>query len=263
MALDGGHLLLNNEEKCQLINDYPESSKFIKQTTGANEFIKGILRWCLWIEDKELDEAKTIPPILKRINDCFDFRINGGDVAKTLSGRSHQFRYRHRAKENQIIVPLISSERREYIPMGVLDKNVIVQQTAQVLYDPDVFILGILSSRMHMVWVRAVAGKLETRISYSATICYNTFPIPNLSEEKKEIIRNLVIELIVARESYSDKNMSTLYDPDKMPIILRDIHKKLDKQVDSFYQNEEFLNDEERLKVLFSLYLTMKGNENA
>ncbi|MDP8217681.1 MAG: N-6 DNA methylase [Candidatus Theseobacter exili] len=130
MALDDGHLMLTESEKNELISIYPNSSKFIKETTGSKEYIQCLQRWCLWIEDNELFEALQIPPIRERVNACKKFRTNGGEVAVTLSERAHQFRYRHVPKDSQIIVPLTSSERRDYIPMGFLNKDIVIQQSA-------------------------------------------------------------------------------------------------------------------------------------
>lgn len=263
MALDGGHLLLNQAERNEFISQDKRTDKFIRKTTGANEFIKGIERWCIWIDDDQLSEAEEIPLIKERINKCYDFRINGGDVARTLSDRPHQFRYRRVPNSSQIIIPLISSERRTYIPMGLLPRDVVVQQTAQVIYDADIYILGVISSRMHMAWVRAVAGKFETRISYSATICYNTFPFPDVTEVQKDNIRALVLDILSIRESYPGQTMANLYDPEKMPKDLISKHIELDDAVDKIYSNSGFQSDEERLKTLFKEYKDITGGKNA
>ncbi len=261
MALDGGCLLLSLEEKVSLVNDFPSSVKFLRKTTGANEFIKGIDRWCLWIEDEDVHEAKSIHPIKKRIDKCQNFRKSGGDVAQTLSERPHQFRYRHIPRISQIIIPLISSEKRDYIPMGFIDKNIIIQQTAQVLYDADTYIFAMISSNMHMTWIRAVAGRFETRISYSATICYNTFPFPDINDEQKRQLEQHVFNVLDEREQHSEKTMAQLYDPDKMPAGLRKAHHEMDLAVEQCYRPQPFKSDEERLEYLFKLYEKMIAAE--
>jgi hypothetical protein len=261
MALDGGFLLLNDDEKTSLINTFPASSKFIRRTTGANEFIKGISRWCLWIEDNEIDEAKLIPPIKERINSCYLFRVNGGQVAKTLAYKPHQFRYRIIPKKSQIIIPLISSENREYLPCGFLEKDYVIQQTAQVIYDSSVWILSLLSSKIHLLWTKSVGGKLETRIAYSATICYNTFPFPNISKHRKEELTQCVLNILDERLKHSEKSIAELYDPDKMPEGLKEAHHQNDLAVERCYRSTPFSSDEERLEYLFKLYEKMIQEE--
>ena len=166
-------------------------------------------------------------------------------------------------KSSQIIIPTISSERRLYIPIGYLDTSTIVSNSASIVHDPELYDFAILTSRMHMTWVKAVAGKLEERIRYTSAICYNTFPVPKLNSTQKEELTNLAINLLSQREKYSDKSMAELYDPEKMPTVLIDSHKKIDDYVDSIFQNKPFKSDIERLEELFALYEKMTGGQNA
>ncbi|MEJ4088452.1 class I SAM-dependent DNA methyltransferase [Galbibacter orientalis] len=257
MALDDGHLMLTEKEKNDIVNQYPDSEVYIRETTGANEFIKGLKRYCLWIEDDELEDALEIPFIKNRVESCKKFRENGGEVARTLVDRAHQFRYRHQPVNSQIIIPLTSSERRDYIPMGFLGEKVVIQQSAQVLYDPEPFVFGVITSRMHMVWIDAVGGKLETRYSYSVGICYNTFPFPEITQKQKEQITLHVFEVLEEREKYSDKTMAQLYDPDKMPKGLKEAHHQLDLAIERCYRLKPFESDTERLEYLFKEYEKM------
>jgi hypothetical protein len=261
MALDDGHLLLEDLEKIKLINDYPASEKFIRETTGGKEYIYDIKRWCLWIENKDLDEALKIIPIKKRIDDCFNFRIKGGEVAKTLANRAHQFRYRHIPLKSQIIIPQTTSESREYIPFGFLNNDIIIQQSAQVLYDPEPYVLGILSSKIHLVWVKAVGGKHESRIRYSPSLCYNTFPFPPLSLQSKEELTKCTYRILEVREKHSELTLAQMYDAEKMPKDLRDAHHQNDIAVDLCYRSKPFDSDEERLEYLFKLYEQMIAEE--
>lgn len=261
MALDDGHLMLTENERHQLIKDYPHSSKFIRETTGGKEFLHTLKRYCLWIEDNQLYEAEKIPFIKNRVQACKEFRENGGDVARTLVNRAHQFRYRHVPNSSQIIVPLTTSERREYIPMDYLSKDIVVQQSAQVLYDPEPYILGVLSSKIHMNWIIAIGGKLETRISYSVGISYNTFPFPTISESRKQEITQCVFRIIEERQKFSEKTLAELYDPDKMPGGLREAHKANDEVIEKCYRARPFESDEERLEFLFKLYEKMIEEE--
>nr|WP_315160411.1 DNA methyltransferase [uncultured Flavobacterium sp.] len=261
MALDSGFLLLTDMEKDSLLSDYPNSKKFIRETTGGYEFINGLTRWCLWIEDKDLNEALTIKTIEERIEKCKNFRLNGGEVARTLSSRSHQFRYRHTPNRSQIIIPLTSSIRREYIPIGFIDKNIVIQQSAQAIYDAELYVFSLLTSEMHMTWVRAVAGKLKLDYSYSVSICYNTFPFPPISQSQKEELEQCVFRILEERENHSEKTLAQMYDPDKMPEGLREAHRLNDLAVDRCYRSKPFESDEERLEYLFKLYEKMIAEE--
>ena len=234
------NLMLNENQLNHLLANHPETKKFIRETTGGKEFLHGLKRYCLWIENSELKEALTIPFIKERVEACKNFRLNGGDVARTLVDRSHQFRYRHIPNESQIIIPLTTSERREYIPIDYLSKDIVVQQSAQVLYDPQPYILGILSSKMHMNWIITIGGKLETRISYSVGISYNTFPFPSISDQRKQEITQCVFRIIEERQKYSEKTPAQQYDPDKMPEGLRDAHRANDEVIEKCYRASPF-----------------------
>lgn len=261
MPNDGGYLILNEEEKKSLEQKYPEASKFIKVLLGSKEFINGFRRYCLWINDDQLCEALKIPDIAERIELTKLHRKNSKDIGtQKLSLRPHQFRDLHIAKTHSIIIPSVSSERRTYIPIGFLDRNVIISNAAQAIYDAELWVFGVVTSYMHMVWVRAVGGKLETRIRYSAELCYNTFPFPKISEQQKKRIELCVQEILRIREKYSQKTMAELYDPDKMPKDLYDAHFSLDLVIESCYRKKPFENDEQRLAHLFKMYEMMTNN---
>ena len=173
--------------------------------------------------------------------------------------RPYMFTERRYKNSSCIIVPSTSSERREYIPMGYLDDGVVVTNSAFAIYDAPVELFGILTSRIHMDWVRAVGGRLETRYRYSNTLCYNTFPFPPISDEKKAEIEEAATNVLVAREPYLTvgKTLADLYDPDKMPDDLREAHHRLDDIVESCYPGYPFSSDEARLECLFKMYEKM------
>lgn len=261
MPNDGGYLILNEEEKKSLEQKYPEASKFIKVLLGSKEFINGFRRYCLWINDDQLCEALKIPDIAERIELTKLHRKNSKDIGtQKLSLRPHQFRDLHIAKTHSIIIPRVSSERRTYIPTGFLDKDTVISDSAQAIYDAELWVFGVVTSYMHMVWVRAVSGKLETRIRYSAELCYNTFPFPKISEQQKKRIELCVQEILRIREKYSEKTMAELYDPDKMPKDLYDAHFSLDLVIESCYRKKPFENNEQRLAHLFKMYEMMTNN---
>jgi hypothetical protein len=257
MPLEGGHLRLSTEEKDNLLSINPTAKKFIRRVIGGDEFLQGLDRYCLWINDDEYDEAIKLSGIKSRIDLVRDFRIDGGDVARTLANRSHQFRFRNEAKENLILIPCTSSERREYLQCGFFDSSHVTMNSAQILYDPEPYVFGLLSSKMHMLWSKATAGCLESRLRYSAMLCYNTFPVPNLSTSTKEEIYNCSLNILEARENHSEKTIAQLYDPDKMPNDLREAHQINDLAIERCFRSKPFETDEERLEYLFKLYERM------
>ena len=257
MPLEGGFLKLSEEERKDLISECPNSNHFIRPLIGGEELINSIPRYCLWIEDENLNEALSIRGIKKRIEGVYEFRITGGEVARTLANRSHQFRYRKEAKNNEIILACTSSERREYMQCGYYSSKYITMNSLEVIYDGGLWIFGLLSTRIHMIWTKAIGGYLGTSIRYSTQLCYNTFPFPKISEAKKQEIEEAAEEVLLVREDYPGKTLAELYDPDKMPEDLREAHHKLDLIVESCYQDKPFANDEERLECLFKLYEKM------
>lgn len=264
MPKDDGNFILTEGEVSDLTERYPDSRKFIRKLIGANEFIKGTVRWCLWILDEDLDEALLIPDIANRIENVREFRASSTDKsANKMALTAHRFREQKVATNTSLIVPTVTSERREYIPMGFLDRGTVIVAPNNAIYDPESHIFAIVSSRMHMTWVRAVSGKLETRIRYSSALCYNTFPLPEISDEKKSELQAKTFDVLAAREQHSDKTIAKLYDPDTMPDVLRKAHSDLDLAVESCYRRKPFSSDEERLEYLFNLYEQMTGGQNA
>lgn len=262
--VDGGNLILEKNEWIKLTNDYPESTNFIFPLFGSSEFIRGGERFCLWIEDDSLHNAKKVKPIIDRIDATRKMRINSrDDGANKLAERSHQFRDTIRPMHQSLIIPRVSSERREYIPIGFLDKNSIILDSAQAIYDPPTWIFAVISSRMHMTWVRAVAGRLKTDYRYSSSLCYNTFPFPDISDKQKETLEDHVFRVLDEREKHPEKTMAQLYDPDKMPEALRQAHHDMDIAIEQCYRAKPFSNDEERLEYLFTLYEEMIAKEKA
>ncbi len=261
--IEGGFLTLNQDEKNILLAQDKRIKKFVRPLTGGNEFLKGIKRWCIWINDDDLSEANSIEAIKDRINNVREFRKNGGQVASSLVERSHQFRYRHEATESFILLPCTSSEKRDYLQLGFYTADYLTTHSAQILNDADPFIFGVISSKAHMLWTKAVGGCLESRIRYSNLLCYNNFPFPIITETQKEHIRQHVYSVLEVREAHPEKNIADLYDPDKMPQDLLEAHASLDKAVNSCYEVKSFDLDEEHLSYLFKLYEEMTGGQNA
>ena len=263
---DDGQLLLSKFEKDELLASYPSASPLIKKLFGAREFLQGHERWCLWIEDKDLKLARSIPTISDRIDSVYEFRCSSR--AKTTRGYSnvpHKFAQISRKDNSKgvIIIPKVSSVNRDYIPIGFLGEDCIVTDAAQTIPEPSLYIFSILNSRMHMAWVRAVAGRFKTDYRYSIALCYNPFPFPKLNNQKIKELESLGMGVLTAREEYSSLTMNKLYSLEAMPESLRMAHERLDQYVDSLYSNSYFVGDEERLSILFSMYQEMTGDQSA
>lgn len=264
MARDGGNLILKPEERDAIVKQYPQSKPLFRTLYGTQEFIEGNPRQCLWIEDEQLDLARSIPPIKARIDACYDFRVKS--KAKTTNGYAkiaHKFAQRVQIKGGSIIVPATSSERREYVPIGYLDANVVITNSANVIYKQDPVLFGIIASKLHILWVRTVGGQLETRLRYSAEICYNTFPFPAVNEKKRQAVAEKAMAIVAIREAYPERSIEDLYDPDTMPPDLKQAHEELDVVVEQCYQIKPFYSDTERLEHLFKLYEKMMEAEHA
>jgi len=254
---DGTHLMLNREERNKILDSDPLAEKFIRKAMGAGELTKRIDRWCVWISPKDVDEAMAIPLIADRIEEVRKYRVKGGDVAKSLLAHPYRFRYTHTATKSSIIIPIVSSSRRKYMPADIIDKDTIIIGSAAAIYDPEPWVFGIVSSLMHMTWVKVTAGRLREDLRYLSALSYNTFPIPALSSTDKEKITEMAYHILDVRENHSDKTLSELYDPDKMPDDLRIAHQELDEVVEGLYRKKPFESDEERLTHLFDLYEAM------
>ncbi len=260
MPYDNGHLLMSEPEKDTLLESYPESSMFIKQIMGSQEFLNDVHRYCLWIDDDKREEAESIQPIRERIVATYNFRLNESKDGASLAERPHQFREHYIISEDskdKIIIPRVSSERRLYIPIGYVDKDIIISDSAFAIYDAEKWLFALLTSKMHNFWVRAVGGSLETRIRYSATLCYNTFPFPKLTTAEKEELERLAQNILNIRDENFDMTLGEMYNPESMPAELFDAHHQLDLAVERIYRPEPFTSDEERLEYLFKLYAKM------
>ena len=262
MPNDGGGLILSTEEKDKLFQMHPNSNKFVRKLFGAAEFIQGLDRYCLWIKNDEFSEAVSIPFIEERIQITKKHRLASKDKGtQELAKRSHQFRDLKEPKNGQIIVPRVSSERREYIPTGFLKNNQVISDSAQAIYDAEAYIMGMITSKMHMIWMRQIGGKLKSDYRYAKDLVYNTFPFPPISQSQKQELEQCVFRILEERENHSEKTLAQMYDPDKMPEGLREAHRLNDLAVERCYRSKPFESDEERLEYLFKLYEKMIAEE--
>ncbi len=258
---EGGYFILNDDEKKDLITKYPMIEKYIKPLIGSIEFINNIQRWCIWINENEVEDAMSIDILNEKISAVKNLRINGNTLERNFVNYPYRFIQNKTALKNQIIIPVVSSESRDYIPIGFLSSEYIILNSANVIYDPEIFNFSLLCSQIHNIWVKAVAGKLENRIRYTNGVCWNSFPFPKISEAQKQELTQCVFRILEERENHSEKTLAQLYDPVKMPQGLREAHRLNDLAVERCYRSKPFETDEERLEYLFKLYEQMIADE--
>ena len=262
MPKDGGNLVLTAEERRKIIEDSPEAAPFIKRYIGANEFINGLDRYCLWIEDEDLQKAKQIPWIVQRLRRVSKWRAES-DASSTREYAAYPNRFKQKSYKptDSIIVPSVSSELRRYVPIGYLGADTVISNLAFAIYDAEPWLFALLTSRMHMAWLGTVGGKLETRYRYGAYIVYNNFPVPPLTDTLKQELTQRALRVLDVREYHCEFTLAELYDAEKMPDNLRKAHEDLDIAVDRIYRKGPFDSDEERLRLLFKLYRQMTDHE--
>lgn len=260
MPADGGQLILTDEEKNYLVSQDDRLSDYCLPLIGADDFINGRRRWCIWLYDKDKDVFMQIPEIKRRVNNVVEIRKKSS--RPNLADIPHLFaQITQPLGASIILIPRVSSENRVYIPMGYFGENNIVGDSCMVIGTNDMSLFGILTSAMHMVWVKTVGGRLKTDYRYSAQLCYNTFPFPKISAAKKKEIADAAEDILVTREFHVGKTLAELYDPEKMPQDLLEVHEKLDDIVESCYPGYPFANDEARLECLFRMYEKMTANK--
>lgn len=261
---DDGNLTLDSAAKRELLKNYPESEKYIRKYVGADEFIKGKERWCFYILDKQLEDAKKIPEIKVRLDDITKHRAKSTEKStRALAPFPNRFYFSSYNETPSIIIPRTSSENRLYIPIGFLSTDEIISDAAQAIYDARPWVFSVISSKMHMIWIRSVCGCLETRIRYSSALGYNTFPFPLTSLKQKQELERYVFCILEEREKHSEKTLAQLYDSDRMPKGLREAHQQNDLAVERCYRSKPFENDEDRLEYLFKLHEQMKAEEES
>lgn len=259
---DGNHLSLTQEDRDELLRQSPEAKRFIKNYSGSREYINGIKRYCLWIDDKYHLEAEKVPFIKQRVDEVRKFRLSENNAAtRAMASKPWSFFRKSYKPTNAIIVPVVSSERRQYIPLGFVDENMIISYAAFAVYDAEPYLFALLNSKMHMAWIRTVCGKLKTDYRYSSTLGYNTFPCPPLTEQQKEKLNLSARNILFARANHPELTLADMYDPNKMPEDLRQAHEENDILVDKLYRSTPFQTDEARLATLFKLYEEMTGRE--
>ena len=257
---DGGHLIIEAEEYADFIRHEPKAKKYIKRLTGAAEFINNKDRYCLWLVDVSPKELRSMPLVMERIELCRQARLAGAADRQKLAETPTIFR-EQKNPDSYIIVPSTSSENRRYIPIGFLDGEVIPTNSATIIEDATLYDFGILTSNVHMAWMRTVAGRLKSDYRYSAKIVYNNFPWPTVTEEQKQFIANTAQGILDARALYPDCSLADLYHELTMPVELRKAHQANDIAVMKAYGmikkvdgKDTFLTESETVAKLFEMY---------
>ncbi|MBI78216.1 MAG: lactate dehydrogenase [Rhodospirillaceae bacterium] len=255
---DGNYLTLNMSEAKALSLKRPDLRDLIQPVYGAQEFIKGLVRYCLWIDDEDLELALSESSIEQRIAAVKETRIRSRDKSlNKLADRPHQYRDRNFPKKHMFLAPTVSSESREYLPTDIKPKRSQTTNQAFAIYDSPMWNLAILSSRIHVIWIATVCGKLKTDFRYSNSLGWNTFPVPTLTEKNKADLTQCAEDILLAREAHFPATIADLYDPEKMPDNLRAAHDRNDEVLERIYIGRRFKNDTERLEKLFELYTKM------
>ncbi|PVE52036.1 lactate dehydrogenase [Arthrobacter sp. TPD3018] len=262
MPKDGGHLLLEGRDKDDLLQECPGASRFIFDFVGSQEYVKGVVRQCIWIEDHEVADAMQHSAIARRLHGVQAMRLaSEAESTRAFANKPHRFKQiQGRGRRSTIVVPKVTSELRPYLPVGLLSAASVVSDNAFALYDAPIWNMALIASRLHLVWIATVCGKLETRYRYSNTLGWNTFPVPKLTEQDKADLTRTGENILLAREAHFPATIADLYDPENMPDDLRRAHEENDEVLERIYIGRRFRNDTERLEKLFDLYTKMTAN---
>lgn len=254
---DGGNLLFaTTQEKENFIMLEPNSKKWIRPFMSGEDFIYNSYRWCLWLENIAPDELRQMGEVIKRVDAVRKFRLESkSEITRKKAATPTLFAQNAQPKSDYLAIPEVSSEKRKYIPIAFLSSDIIASNTIQLIPDASFWNFGILTSQMHMTWVKYICGKLESRYRYSNTIVYNNFPWPeNLTDKQKEAVEKAAQAVLDARLQFPNSSLADLYDPNSMPPLLVKAHQQLDKAVDLCYRPQPFINETKRIEYLFELY---------
>lgn len=263
--VDGGNLLLSNDDAGALGLTSEQRRRFLHPIVGSAEFIRGVSRHCIWINDEDYDEAMSISSIAQRVAAVRAMRLESTKAATVeIAKTPHRFgEIRQRGDEAVVVIPSVSSEGRQYLPVGCAESGTIVSNLAFAFFDAPLWNMALVASRLHIVWIATVCGQLETRIRYSNTLGWNTFPVPTLTDKNKDDLARCAEDILLAREAHFPATIADLYDPEKMPADLREAHERNDEVLERIYIGRRFKNDTERLEKLFELYTKMTRGKAA
>lgn len=253
--IDNGHYLFTPEEKAEFLSKEPQAARWFRRWLGGDEFLNGIERWYLWLGDCTPDELRKMPLSLKRVQSVKEYRAASKSApTRALASTPTRFHTECFPTKRYIALPEVSSERRDFIPIAFLDPEVLCGNKLRVVEEGGIYAFSILNSTMHMAWMRAVAGRLESRYQYSISIVYNNFPWPEPNELQREAIERAGVGIVDARKLYPESSLADLYDPLTMPVELRKAHEANDRAVDAAYKFKGAKTDPGRTAFLFGLY---------
>jgi len=260
---DGGHLCLSRQERDALLREAPNAARYVMRYVGSQELIRGEQRYCIWVKDEDRESANGIGPLAARFSRVAEMRATSkAPSTRPFATTPHRFRQIQAVgRDTTIAIPSVSSERRWYLPVDLLGKCTIVSNLAFALYDAPLWNLALIASRVHLVWIATVCGKLKTDYRYSNTLGWNTFPIPTLTEQNKADLARCAENILLAREAHFPATIADLYDPKTMPENLRHAHERNDEVLERIYIGRRFRNDTERLEKLFDLYTKMTATK--
>ena len=257
-ADDGGHLTLTSAELDAMRLDHEARNRFIKQFFGSKELINGETRYCIWVQNEDLSAVLNVVPIRNQIEKVRAARLNSKDAyARSLATRPHQFKTPRLANDTVIVTPRVSSENRPYLPVEFLNNHAVIGDRNFAVYDAPLWNMALIASRLHWVWIGTVCVRMRTDFSYSNTLGWNTFPVPQLTEKNKADLTRCAEDILLAREAHFPATIADLYAPDTMPTDLREAHERNDEVLERIYIGRRFRNDTERLEKLFELYTKM------
>lgn len=266
MPNDEGNFLFTDEEKDEFLKAEPDATKFMRPFIGADEFLNGKTKWCLWLTEIQPSEIKKMSAVEKRIETVRDYRSKSKrEATKRLAETPYLFgEIRQPESGDLIVIPRVSSERRKYVPINILPSENIIGDTCCFVPNANLYQFGVITSAMHMVWMKQLCGRLKSDYRYSPKIVYNTFPwADNPAQKDVQNVEHWAKEVLEVRKKFPTEALANLYDPQSMPKELLDAHRKLDAAVDRCYRKTPFNSDVERLKHLFGLYNNLTGNNNA
>ena len=255
--VDGKRLILDNAQVEKLISANPDSKKFIKKYGGTNELVSGNHRWCLWVDDGAVDEAKNIPEIAKLIDNCRTYREGAGRDARKAARRPYAFCYSTFEDRDFIQVGNTIGNAFDYVPADLKRSGYVSNHAAFTVYGVHLVEFAFVTSTLHRVWAETIAGRLGNGTRYGNTVVYNTFPLPKLTDKNKADLTRCAEDILLAREAHFPATIADLYDPEKMPADLRAAHERNDETLERIYIGRRFRNDTERLEKLFEMYTKM------
>lgn len=264
MPIDGGNLILSAEEGKTLLTEHPETAPFIKYFKGSEELMKSSWRYCFYLLTQDRAQWEQIPVIMQHVAACRAYREaapKSGDAYK-LKDKPWSFREQFNPP-SALVIPRVSSERRYYVPMDFIDDKTIINDRCFILPNAETFHFGILTSRLHMCWMKLTCGRLKSDYNYSRDLVYNTFIWPAVTPEQKQEIAALAEDCLLVREDHFEMTLAELYNPETMPAALKQAHEKLDLAVERLYREKPFISDEERTMFMLNLYAKAAAKEQS